>query len=278
MTYAQDEASLEDGDPVELYEFIGTSQTFFYTSAEEDVDFDSGSGVNTYFAIPIKRSEISAKGEDSREISVTLPIDTQLAERFVFQIAPSTLELRLFRLHRTSGFSSPFWSGPIMGWSVKERLIALRVVDPVLARINDEVPKLKYQQLCNHVLYDGICSIPPALFQASGLIALGGISGDGRTINLTPGTMAPNPDGWANGGLLTHQTTGESRMILTHVGDTLTILWPFSTNVNVGDNMIVNAGCDHTIATCVNKFNNADNFTGMPFLISQALNPTQGGE
>jgi len=278
MTYAQDEASLQDGDPVELYEFVAANQTFRYTSSGVNIDFDPGSGLQTFFPIPIKRSPVTAKGQDNQELSVTIPIDTSLAERFVFQIAPSQLELTVYRLHQTSGFSSVFWRGPVMGWSVKERVISIRVPDRLLSRINEEVPKIKYQQLCNNVLYDGICSIPPALFQAIGAITAAGISGDGRTITLASGTMAPSPDGWADGGLLTHQATGESRLIITHVGDVLTVLWPFSTSVAPLDNMVVNAGCDHSIATCVNKFSNEDNFNGMPFVLSQALNQTQSGD
>lgn len=276
MTYQQDEASLQDGDPIELYEFVGNAQTFYLTSAEEDVDFNSGAGLNTYFAVPIKRSPIMAKGEDSRELSVTVPVDLELAERFVFQIAPSVLTLRIFRLHQTSGFSTPFWNGPIMAWSIKERLIAFRVLDRVLSRINEEVPKFKYQQLCNNVLYDGRCAVVAASFEESGILST--FSGDGKTVTLAAGTMAPNPDGWANGGLLTHQATGEARMIITHVGDVMTIMFPFSVNVNVLDTMVVNAGCDHSLATCIDKFANVDHFTGMPFVLSQALNPTQGGD
>jgi uncharacterized phage protein (TIGR02218 family) len=282
MTYAQDEASIEDGDPIELYEFAGSGlvAAFRYTSAEEDVVFDPGGGPETFFAIPIKRSEVSTRSEaDAPELSVTVPMDIALAQRYVFQIAPRQLSLTIYRVHQTSGDNSIFWSGKVLGWSVKERLISLRVPNELLGRVNEEIPKFHYQQLCNNVLYDGVCLVARASHQV--LATLGPLVGDQKTLTVTPippSTMGGNPNGWAVGGEIIHDLTGESRMIMTQIGNTLTILWPFSVDVNAGDNMTIQAGCDHTIAACVNKFTNEDNFTGMPFIISQALNPTQGGE
>lgn len=284
MTYEQTDSSIEDGDPVELYEFLGSGSVsaFRYTSAEQDITFDAGGGPELYEAIPIKRSKISARGDGQPpEITVTFPTDTTMAQRHVFQIPPRGLELNVYRLHQTDDFFIKFWNGKIFSWVVKDRLVAMQVPNALLGRIQEEVPKIRYQTQCNNVLYDDVCSV--LRDGSSGGIphqitptTLNTISGDGRT--LTVSTIGTWPDNHGDAGEIIHNDTGESRLILTQVGTTITILFPFSIDVDTTEAMTLQAGCDHSLDHCVNKFSNFANFNGMPFLIPQALNPTQTGE
>lgn len=284
MTYQQTESSTEGGDPIELYEFLGSGSVtaFRFTSAEQDIDFDSGSGVETFFAIPIKRSKIIAQSDGQPPfVSVTLPTDTTLAQRYVFQIPPRDLELTIFRLHQTDNFSITFWKGAVFSWSVKGRLVSLHIPNKLKGRILERLPKIRYQTLCNNVLYDNVCKVPrasnpfpiPHQIPAS---TLNSISGDGRTLVVS--TVGTWPDGHGDGGEIIHDDTGESRLILTQVGTTLTILHPFSVDVDTTELMTLQAGCDHSLDHCSNKFGNFANFNGMAFLIPQALNPTQTGD
>lgn len=41
---------------------------------------------------------------------------------------------------------------------------------------------------------------------------------------------------------------------------------PLSSSVGIGDRLILREGCDHTIATCAERFSNAVNFQGEPYL------------
>lgn len=284
MTYEQTESSTEGGDPVELYEFLGSGSVpaFRYTSAEQDVTFDAGGGPELYEAIPIKRTDIKARGDGQPpELTITFPTDTTLSQRYVFQIPPRGLELNIYRLHQTDNFAIRFWNGKIFSWAVKDRLVNMRVPNNLLGRIREEIPKIRYQTQCNNVLYDAVCSV--LRDGSSGPIphkiaptALNIISGDGRT--LTVSTVGTWPNNHGDAGEIIHDDTGESRLILTQVGTTITILHPFSVDVDTTDIMTLQTGCDHSLDHCVNKFGAQRNFNGMPFLIPQALNPTQTGE
>lgn len=284
MTYEQTESSIEDGDPIELYEFLGSGSVpaFRYTSADEDVTFDAGGGPELYTAIPIKRSDIKTRGDGQPpELVVTFPTDTTLAQRYVFQIPPRGLELNIYRLHQTDNFSIRFWNGKIFSWAVKARLVNMRIPNDLLGRIREEIPKIRYQTQCNNVLYDDVCGVtrtgnPFGIPHQIAPTTLNTISGDGRV--LTVSTVGTWPDNHGDAGEIIHDDTGESRLILTQVGTTITILHPFSADVDTTETMTLQAGCDHSLDHCSNKFGNFDNFNGMPFLIPQALNPTQTGE
>jgi len=67
---------------------------------------------------------------------------------------------------------------------------------------------------------------------------------------------------------------GHRRMILSHVGDTVTLTAAIL-GLAPGSTVTAFAGCDHTISTCDSKFNNRENFGGFPYFPS--INPFAGG-
>lgn len=77
-------------------------------------------------------------------------------------------------------------------------------------------------------------------------------------------------DGWFAHGLLTWATganAGLSAHIKTQTRDGAVALWlPPGAAIEVGDAFAVTAGCDKRFATCKEKFSNAVNFRGQPFM------------
>ena len=75
-------------------------------------------------------------------------------------------------------------------------------------------------------------------------------------------------EGYARG-LLTWQTglnTGQSNSIKDHAADTIT-LWSLPADlVQTGDTFEITPGCDKTLATCRDRFGNAENFRGFPHI------------
>ncbi len=277
MTYATEEASEDSGSPIELYKFVGTSTTFRYTSSGSDETFDDGGGPEVYTAIPIRRTGVTVDPDGgSPQLTVTMSVVQDLAARYVFQIAPPDLYLTVHRKHAGSSFSVIQWEGDVMTWSVDGGEVSFVIPNSLVSRVQEDLPRARYQPYCNNVLFDDICTLTRTGHEQATTIS--SISGDGRTINLA--SIGAFPNDWAHGGELTHSTTGESRMIVNQTGAVVTILWPFSSDVAVSDNVVAYAGCDHTLSDCKTRFltSNVDNFNGMPFILSQALNPTQNGE
>lgn len=285
MTYVADESSVESGAPIELYEFIGSDpavNTFRYTSADEDVTFDpgDGGGSRTFTALTIKRSgvELNPDGEDP-SITVTVPTDSALASRYAFAVAPPDLYMTLFRCHIGVGSEEVItaWEGDVLSWKVDGHFASFVVPNELVARNEEVVPRIKYQRYCNNALYDDVCGETKtgSNVQAATVSSFP----DEKTVVVS--TVGGHSDGHWAGGEVTHDATGESRMIMTQVGTSLTIMYPFSTNVDTTEDVTLALGCDHSLNDCAQKFSqprgNQDNFTGFPFIVSQQTNSRQDG-
>ena len=77
-------------------------------------------------------------------------------------------------------------------------------------------------------------------------------------------------DGFYDGGFVFFSSINDYRLILSHVGNDLTLLLPFPSDA-AGETVRIFAGCDHTIATCKTKFDNVLNYGGFAFV--PILNP-----
>ena len=60
--------------------------------------------------------------------------------------------------------------------------------------------------------------------------------------------------------------TGASATVKTATASALTLAYPLPQVPAAGDAFTAYQGCDHTLATCKAKFNNAANFRGFPFV------------
>lgn len=279
MTYAADEASRESSNPIELYRFVGPLATYRRVSGNKDVDFDNGvDGVQTFLSAPMSRSNlVIAPDGNAPEMTVIIPTSDVISLAYVFQVAPPELVCTIYRQHVSTGDFETYWEGPVTGFSVVEYEVTMRIPHPLKQLMEDKLPNIYYQPYCNNVLFDTVCSLADTDHTETPAIL--SISGDGKTITFKPATgLVTNgrANGWANAGEIV-SVNGERRMIITQEGDVCTILWPFSSDVAVDDVMTVHAGCDHSLETCVDKFENVENHNGMPFILTQELNPTQGG-
>lgn len=89
-------------------------------------------------------------------------------------------------------------------------------------------------------------------------------------------SLANTPDGWFSRGHVTW-TSGNNNKAKMEVklhkvsgtNATITMWEPMHADIQVGDTFTIVAGCDKTIETCVEKFNNVINFQGFPRMPNQ---------
>ena len=86
-------------------------------------------------------------------------------------------------------------------------------------------------------------------------------------MTITSSTFGLQPDNYYTGGLIRITITGvpHARAILTHTGDDIEIDLGIP-GLAVGNVLQTLPGCDRTINTCINKFNNVDNYGGFPYI------------
>ena len=104
------EQSQHDGRPVEAYQFTGTFVNYLYTSSDvlvriNNLDFEPAT---------IRRTAIRAgtSGEDGLDIEVRMPVDMPLIQDYAFGVAPPSLTLRVYRLHRGTDPRTPLIQVP----------------------------------------------------------------------------------------------------------------------------------------------------------------------
>lgn len=257
MTFAASEQSASNASPVEVYDFALGLQIFRYTTGEESVIVDS----NTYTPLEISRSSVSFSQEQQGDvISIRLPASNNLVRRFINNVPGQQGTLTIRRLHRTDNTNQTIVLFKGIVRSVAFTLFgksAEILVQPITAGLSRTMPRYNFSGVCNHVLFDTGCKINSAAFRH--IEVIDGVSSNVYTIrNLSAG----RPNGWATGGFVQVGAGSDFRLIVDHVGDNITLQTPFPSDIGIGTEVQVFAGCDHSISVCSSKFNNVPNFGG----------------
>jgi uncharacterized phage protein (TIGR02218 family) len=219
---------------------------------------------------------------------------TRSRVRFVVGVEVSTLEIKLLDILGTQISGKPlipfiasrgfygaqvrlikvFWgvgaAGPVgaLDWFTGrvadadlDRYEARLSVKSGLELLDTMVPREVYQPGCLNTLYDSACGVPRTLF-------FGAATGASDARRITFNHNIAQPAGTFDRGTVTFTSgpnAGVSRTVRTQAGQ-ITVLspWPFA--VASGHAFNVTRGCDKTLSTCTNKFNNRINFRGHPFI------------
>lgn len=262
-SFAIFEASRESSRPLEIYEIVIGTDTYRWTSDASDVTVDG----DVFSATPISRNQIE-QGSDSqaRNLLLTLPGNNAFAARYRNIVPGIRATVNLWRLQRdevpTFDTRILLFKGQVMsvrfpqdGYTAE---IAVRSIEQAL---NRNVPRFTFMGQCNHVLYDRFCKANPGLFDIAGVVT--DVTGSTVTVVGASG----QPDQFYRGGYCRPSTGDQDfRLILSHVGNVLTLLLPFANDV-LGTEMQVFAGCNHLVdGDCATKFDNVINFGGFPFV------------
>ena len=254
MAFIDDEKSVSDSAPVELYTFVTNVGTFRRTSLNIDVIH----GGNTYAAVPLMRTRVEVNATDqAQEIVIDLPASDAVVKNHM-PILPDTFTCLVQRKQLVSGQVQTIWDGLATSITVKGRVASMRIPSVMDDALSTPIPSAYFQVVCNHILYDARCRFSRGTF---GMITTV-ISASGSTVTLS--SDGGNQDQWFRGGDLLRVADGTRRLILDHTGDVLTLARPLP-SMAFPYSVDIAPGCDHTIRTCRDKFNNVLNFVGHPY-------------
>lgn len=261
------EKSVASSAPVEGYKFIGSFQTYRYTSADRSILI----GGELYTPIAVTRSRVKAgtQEDDNLSLELTIPFDTPVVMDYAYAQTPPKLTLEVYRKQsddETDLVFSLFWKGLVRGFNVSGRTATVQVPSIFSLALQGEVPSVYYQSPCNHVLYDSRCAVLRADHKFDAVV-------QAVTSLVITLTSAPTTTNDLSAGEIVNKRNGERRMILSNAGSNVTIGYPF-VDILPDDEVELVRGCDHSLATCKAKFNNVINFGGFPYI--PADNPFQG--
>lgn len=261
MTFIAQETSQESGRPIELYQFILSSVVYRYTSAEDDQVI----GADTYEAIAIKRGRLT-HGQEARNATlvIEMPGDLEFPSRYVRSVPSEKARVLIRRMHRSDGELIVVFDGVVKSVAFTSQgagRVASVAVEPAITAMSRTIPRYTYRGLCNHTLYDTLCTINPELpaYKFTGIVSAQ--SGNSLTV---PGAGAFGT-GWFEAGTVEQLTGLDGRLVIRQVGDVLTLHIPFSVSL-IGAQVVLRAGCAHDITTCSNKFSNVLNYGGFAFV------------
>lgn len=264
MTYNADESSVYNGRPIELYAFVGTFVSYYYTSHNEDVIY----GGNRYVAKAMKRSRIKVTipQAGSSDLTIEMPADDPLIKSYAFNIAPPDLYLTLTRYHDPAE-AIVYWRGNITNVRVSGDTGSMVAPNEIGRAMAGDIPSIVYQTPCNNVLGDTHCGIDlEALKHVTFMLSY-------DAFNVTVQSDNGRPDGYYVNGYLV--TPFEKRGIKGHVGNVMTLAFPL-TRRRYSMPVTLYPGCDLAYAgDCLSKFNNQLNFGGFPFIPN--INPFSEG-
>jgi len=265
MTYDARERAGYTGEPVECFLFSMGTTEFRYTSADEVVTLWPGDP--GYTPVPLVRSAFDWDAEDrSGTMEVTLPGDDAVSSMFVAYVPPEPVALTVYRTHRDDGSVIVAWTGRVASARFENGRCAL-TCQPVRSLLRRRIPRVVYQGPCNWALYSPQCGVDKMLFRDAAVITA--INGD----EIQAPAFGAHGNGWFNNGWV-ELGNGDRRFIVKQVGDTVTLLAPFTTLV-VGDLVHAFAGCKRTEADCSTKFSNLARHLGFPRVPSR--NPYTAG-
>jgi uncharacterized phage protein (TIGR02218 family) len=191
-------------------------------------------------------------GEAPPTINIVMSSSATVAQQFVPYQPIYPLSVIVFRHHREDPDNQYIaeFIGEVAAISFDEEeatvTFACRMISSTLDR---RIPSPVYQKQCNYALYGNGCRVNKDLFKIETSVT------SALNVTIVSGGFSSKPDQWLKNGYLVVDRSGESRFIVAHVGNTVTVQSPF-VDLQASDTVTAYAGCDRMYATCVNKFSN----------------------
>lgn len=284
MTYAADEASVQDSDPRELITIEVNppyGDVYHLTSGTEDLEVDG----TVYRAIAIDRDELKTPLlEEDAETHIFLPIDHALVRRYPKQgVPPDRVRVTLRRYQVRSGETRQLWYGFIGGMNADGAIAKFLIPSYTMQLVKRQLPTVGAGRACPHILYEEAgCFVDPDGDGPDGLpfkltTTVTYVAGRDIRVDLSnvPAGHARRAD-WARFGMVRHVASGTRRSIAIQTDlnpgiSTATELQMYERIVELkaGDTVEVYAGCDHTMTGthgCRDKYDNRHNYGGAPDL------------
>ncbi|OTQ49348.1 phage BR0599 family protein [Gilliamella apis] len=256
MSWNQFEYSTNNGKPLTLYEFVHNEQKYYrYTNADRDVEFNNV----IWFSEAISNTGLSIGSGNNLEI--TLPSNNDVVRLFRGVPPTKPVVIRMYQLHESSNDFKVIWIGKIQ--EVKRESIekAKLITASVASSFERNGLRLTYGRSCPYALYDHNCRIRQENYKTSN-IEIMALDGANITVNLSGFNS-----GYFSGGYMEFYIDGiqELRGLKVHENNTIGILGG-TQGLSKGMRINLYPGCDKTIRTCNEKFNNHLNYGGQPHI------------
>jgi len=255
------ELSTDNSAPVELFKFecldiLGNvTRAWYYTNYTSDIIYPAAT--NTYKAMQIVRSKINTTDnpEDS-QITIDIRSSAQIVKDNISNYADENIKVTIYKQQNLT-YTNTIFTGNVIQFKINP-LTCQIACDPGLSTTRRPILFYIYSCQCMIPLYSLACGVNKDAYKDTATVT--GISG--RTVYYS-GANTDN-SGFYKAGII-KMTDGQARTIQSHHGNRIEIVRPFR-ELEAGDTIYLFRGCDHTVKSCTDNFNNIANYKGFPFM------------
>lgn len=262
--YKDDETSVEEAQPVELYRFTYKDDDYCYTSSLYGIS-QTVSGVRRVFSPEyIKRSDSLKLGDSSGAFeNCIITVNRTNNVALLYQGAPpeqDSVKVEVWRQHGEEVSNANIvriLRGTVSQVRFHNSEAELTItIENVLTR---EIPRGKLSYYCQNIIYDNKCALSEDKYK------LNCKSDDLSTLDdlyLKTDDLLAKPSGYFTDGFMV--MNGCYRQIKEHVNDRIYLKYPVPQYVRQ-KNYYVLPGCNNLFINCHKTFGNTDRFSGVPY-------------
>lgn len=238
---------------VELYEFNRGARLLRCTPGDREIEH----GDISYPAAPgLKRGKLRQTLEEARsQLGLTVPHTFPLLAWYRPFPPSERVGVRLLRVRKSDGFERVLFSGVVGELKRATHTVQIRC-QTRLSTMETTGLRRCWQVSCPFWLYGADCGVEADAYRVPATVF-------GSTpYAVRAAAFDDYADGWFDGGFIRWiaGTSVELRFVVRHVGDTLHLLTPAA--IPAGAVLDAFPGCDRTITTCHEKFDNALQYGG----------------
>lgn len=244
------------------YDFDSISTTWYLTNGLTSVTYN----LREYLPSSVKRSSINETADPFQsQIKLEFHITDDFASQFIgfTPDVPTILDIYRSNAEDTDD-TALYWKGRCVGVTVTGAVIEI-LCEPIYSAMQAVGLRARYERACRHIVYSNECGAIRDNFKHTTTIT----DIDGTVVTLAKSI----PDYALVAGYIEVKETKVLRYIIRHNDNQIELTRPFTEGVVTGMEVYVFEGCDQTVGTCKEKFNNIFNFGGWPWIPSE--NPFQ---
>lgn len=264
---------------VELFRLVEsglTPRVWTYTNADSPIVY----GGETYVPTVISRTQAESKNDMARSnLTLTMDLFNEDARNWM-ENTDQLLVLTVVEIDESDDVSV-VWKGRFVSRKPSPTNIQM-VFESVFTSIRRPGLRARFQRACRHSLYGNSCKVNRNLFVVNGVPS--SMSG----VSLVVPEAASYPNGYFTTGMV-ESSDGEFRFIINHVGNTLTLMHPWTGleesltldgyglsygKYYGGVGVKLYPGCDRSRSTCNSRFSNLPNYGGFDWIPQR--NPYDG--
>lgn len=235
----------------ELYKFTHLSQSWYYTSADHEITY----GGNTYLPATIQRGDFSKENElNNISLEITLPL-VDMVKQYIANAPVYETVVSIYLYQDPANVLSVF-QGKITKCTFNQGNASVLSIDEQTA-VTAKLPSLLIQPACNHILFCAGCGLVKANWKF-----------DFEVTDITEEYIELDGlDEYDENYFTQGHAIFESdiRWVTRSYGNFLHLQVPFA-DLEIGDTISVYPGCNKTPETCRDKFDNLENYLGMPYV------------